>query len=285
MTMIAPSDEDRATTNGASPTVGASRTARTTGAAIRLAAPVGAVLGLLLLWEVATRVFQIRAIALPRPGRVMTAIAENPAFYASNTWVTLLEAGLGLVIGFIAAGIAASLMAHSSLVERLSWPGIIILQSTPIVVLAPILLIWFGFGIVPKALIVALFVFVPFTTNMLTGLRSVNRDLLNVARSVDASRFEIYRTMRIPHALADTFAAARICVSLSLVGAVISEFYGGSTSGLGYQFRRALASIDPEIAWGCIVILAGFGIVGTFAVLALEARVLHWHPAYRKDNQ
>ncbi len=252
--------------------------------ASRLAAPVVAVLGLLALWEVATRLFNIRRIALPRPSDVLAVIAAEPEFFAANTWVTVVEAALGLFIGFVAAAVAASLMAHSSMVERLSWPGIIILQSTPIVVLAPILLIWFGFGIWPKALIVALFVFVPFTTNMLTGLRSVDQDLLNVAGSVDASRFEVYRRLRVPHALADTFAAGRICVSLSLVGAVISEFYGGSTSGLGYQFRRALVSINPDIAWACIVILAGFGIVGTFTVLALESRVLHWHPAYRREN-
>jgi NitT/TauT family transport system permease protein len=252
---------------------------------VRLAAPVSAIVVLLLLWELTTRAFDIRAIALPRPTDVFAAIADNPSFFLSNTWVTLAEAGLGLVIGFLAAGAAASLMAHSRVVERLSWPAIIVLQSTPIVVLAPLLLIWFGFGLIPKALIVALFVFVPFTTNMLTGLRSVTQDLLNVASSVDASRLQVYRSLRIPHALADTFAAARICVSLALVGAVISEFYGGSTSGLGYQFRRALSRIDPEVAWGCIVILASIGIVGTFAVLALESRVLHWHPAYRRDNQ
>ena len=235
---------------------------------MRLVAPVIAVVGLLMLWEGYTRIFNIRAIALPRPSRVFRAIAEDPGFFASNTWVTLAEAGLGLVLGFLAAATVASLMAHSGLIERLSWPAIIVLQSTPIVVIAPILLTWFGFGLLPKALIVALFVFVPFATNMLTGLRSVDDDLLNVARSVDASTFDVYRNLRIPHALADTFAAARICVSLALVGAVISEFYGGSTSGLGYQFRRALSRIDPDVAWGCIVILAGFGILGTFVVLA-----------------
>ena len=252
---------------------------------VRLVAPMSAIVLLLLIWEGTTRLFQIRAIALPRPSDVLAAIGDNPGFFLSNTWVTVAEAGLGLAIGFLAAGVAASLMAHSRLVERLSWPAIIVLQSTPIVVLAPLLLIWFGFGLFPKALIVALFVFVPFTTNILTGLRSVNQDLLNVASSVDASRFQVYRSLRIPHALADTFAAGRICVSLALVGAVISEIYGGSTSGLGYQFRRALSRIDPDVAWGCIVILASIGIVGTFAVLALESRVLHWHPAYRRENQ
>ncbi len=246
-----------------------------------LAAPLLAVIVLLGLWDLVTRVFHVRAIALPKPGNVFRTIIDNPGFFASNARVTLAEAGVGLLLGFGAAAIVASLMAHSPTLERLSWPAIIVLQSTPIVVLAPILLTWFGFGLLPKALIVALFVFVPFATNILTGLRSVSPDLLNVAASVDASAFEVYRRLRVPFALADTFAAARICVSLSLVGAVISEFYGGSTSGLGYEFRRALSRIDPNVAWGCVVILAGFGIIGTFAVLALERRVLHWHPSHR----
>lgn len=252
-----------------------------TGRSMRLAAPVLAVVGLAVLWEVCAVVFDVPAVVLPRPSRVLAAIADNPGFYASNTWVTLNEAVLGLVIGFAAAAVAASFMAYSPLIERLSWPVIIVLQSTPIVVSAYILLIWFGFGLLPKALIVALFVFVPFTTNMLTGLRSVDRDLLNVARSVDASTFEVYWHLRVPHALADTFAAARICASLALVGAVISEFYGGSVAGLGYQFRRAIGTTSPSVAWACIVILAMLGIVGTFGVLAIERRVLHWHPAHR----
>ena len=133
-------------------------------------------------------------------------------------------------------------------------------------------------------LTVALFVFVPFVTNILTGLRSVSPDLLNVAASVDASTFQVYRRLRIPFALHDVCPAARICVSLSLVGAVFSEFYGGSTAGLGYEFRRALSRIDPDIAWGCIVILASFGIVGTFVVLSFERRILHWHPSHRGAN-
>lgn len=255
-----------------------------TGRRLGVVAPIGAIAFLLAIWEFATRAFDIRAIALPRPGRVFLAILEHPAFFARHTWVTLTEAGLGLVIGFVAAGLVASVMAHSEVVERLSWPAIIVLQSTPIVVVAPILLMWFGFGVLPKAIIVALFVFVPFVTNILTGLRSVSPDLLNVAASVDASTFQVYRRLRIPFALPDVFAAARICVSLSLVGAVISEFYGGSTSGLGYEFRRALSRIDPDIAWGCIVILASFGIVGTFVVLSFERRILHWHPSHRGAN-
>ena len=249
---------------------------------VGLLAPVITVIVLVGVWELYTRLFRVRAIALPRPARVLSALVERPRFFWDNTLVTVSEAALGLAIGFLAAAVIASLMAHSPLIERLSWPGIIVLQSTPIVVLAPILLTWFGFGILPRSLIVALFVFVPFATNMLTGFRSVSTDILHLAGSVDASRFDVFRTIRIPFALPDTFAAARICVSLALVGAIISEFYAGATAGLGYEFRRALSRIDPDVAWGCIVILATIGILGTFAVLAIERRVLHWHPIHRE---
>ncbi|MDH3296196.1 MAG: hypothetical protein OER95_17900, partial [Acidimicrobiia bacterium] len=103
---------------------------RPTRSSVRLAAPVTAILVLLSIWELTTRAFNIRAIALPRPSDVLSAIADNPGLFLSTTWVTLAEAGLGLVIGFLAAGAAASVMAHSRVVERLSWPAIIILQST-----------------------------------------------------------------------------------------------------------------------------------------------------------
>lgn len=245
--------------------------------------PALAVVAILGVWEAYARIGRVRPLLLPRPSRVLAHLADNPGFYAEQTLVTVSEAGIGLLLGFTAAAALASAMALSPLAERVSWPVIVVIQSTPVVVIAPLFLLWFGFGLLPKILIVALFVLVPFTTNMLTGLRSADPDLLDLARSVDASTWSVYRRIRVPFALADTFAAARIAVPLSLVGAVIGEFYGGSTAGLGYQTRTALARVDVDVAWGSIVVLAAVGIVGTFVVLAAERRILHWHPTHRDD--
>ena len=168
-------------------------------------------------------------------------------------------------------------MAHSRFVERATMPIIVLVQSTPVAVLAPVFLLWFGFSPTPKILVAALFAFIPFVANALTGLRSVDRDTLEVMRSVDASRREILWNLRLPHALPGLFSAARICVSLALVGAVIGELYGGSTQGLGYQARIAQSRSLVDQLWGSVLSLALIGIVLTLGVMALERRTLRWH--------
>lgn len=249
--------------------------------ALTFGAPALSALAVICVWEAYTRIGDVRPLLLPRPSRIVGHIVDNPGFYWSNTVTTAGEALLGLLLGFTAAALIATAMAHSELAERLSWPLIVVIQSTPIVVIAPLFLLWFGIGLVPKVLVVALFVFVPFVTNILAGLRSADPNLIELARSVDASTFTILRRIRAPQAMADTLAAARIAVPLALVGAVIGEFYGGSTSGLGYHTRTALARLDVDVAWGSIIVLALVGMLGTFAVLAAERRILHWHPSHR----
>ena len=168
-------------------------------------------------------------------------------------------------------------MAHSRFIERATMPVIVLIQSTPVAVLAPVFLLWFGFSPVPKILVAALFAFIPFVANALTGLRSVDRDTLELMRSVNASRREILWHLRLPHALPGLFAAARICVSLALVGAVIGELYGGSTRGLGYQARIAQSRSLVDQLWGSVLSLALIGIVLTLMVMAVERRALRWH--------
>jgi NitT/TauT family transport system permease protein len=121
-------------------------------------------------------------------------------------------------------------------------------------------------------------------TNALVGLRSIDIDSLEVLRSVDASRWEVFWRLRLPHALPALFAAARICVSLALVGAVIGELYGGSTSGLGYQVRSAQARSYVDQLWGSILCLALVGIVSTLLVVMAERRLLRWHPSQTTVN-
>lgn len=247
-----------------------------------LARAVAPVVGLALLfglWELYVRVAGVRPLILPPPSRVVAHVSENPGFYLRNGRVTVAEAAAGFAAAFVAAIVVASAMAHSRFVERATLPVIVLVQSTPVAALAPVFLVWFGFGPSPKVLVAALFAFVPFVTNALVGLRSIDADALEVMRSVDASRWEVFVRLRLPHALPAVFAAARICVSLALVGAVIGELYGGSTEGLGYQVRSAQARSLVDQLWGSIFSLAVVGIVSTLAVVALERRVLRWHPS------
>lgn len=245
-----------------------------------LAGAIAPVVGLALLfgvWELYVRIAGVRPLILPPPSRVVVHVVENAGFYLRNSRVTVAEALAGFAAALAAAMIVASAMAHSRLVERATLPVIVLVQSTPVAALAPVFLVWFGFGPMPKVLVAALFAFVPFVTNALIGLRSINGDSLEVLRSVDASRWEIFRRLRLPHALPALFAAARICVSLALVGAVIGELYGGSVDGLGYQVRTAQARSQVDQLWGSIFCLAVVGIVLTLIVVAVERRVLRWH--------
>ncbi|MCP4228308.1 MAG: ABC transporter permease, partial [Actinomycetia bacterium] len=234
------------------------------------------VTGLILLfggWELYVRLADVRPLTLPAPSRVIRHVISDPGHYLSNGWVTLSEALVGFTLALIVALLVAVAMAHSRFVERATMPVIVLVQSTPVAVLAPVFLLWFGFSPVPKVLVAALFAFVPFVANALTGLRSVDHDTLEVMRSVDASRREVLWHLRLPHALPALFSAGRICVSLALVGAVIGELYGGSTEGLGYQARIAQSRSLVDQLWGSVLSLALIGIVLTLLVMAVERRV------------
>jgi len=238
--------------------------------------------GLLVLfggWELYVRLGDVSLLTLPAPSRVIVHVVSDPGFYLSNGWVTLSEAMLGFALALATALMVGTAMAHSRFMERATMPVIVLIQSTPVAVLAPVFLLWFGFSPTPKILVAALFAFIPFVTNTLTGLRSVDRDTLEVMRSVDASRAEVLWHLRLPHALPGLFSAGRICVSLALVGAVIGELYGGSTEGLGYQARIAQSRSLVDQLWGSVLSLALMGIVLTLVVMAVERRVLRWHPS------
>ncbi len=244
-------------------------------------APAAGLLALFGGWELYVRLAGVSPLTLPAPSRVVRHMVGDPGFYLSHGWVTVSEAAVGFVLALVVALVLATAMAHSRFVERATVPVIVLVQSTPVAVLAPVFLLWFGFSPTPKILVAALFAFVPFVANALTGLRSVDPHTLEVLQSVHASRREILWHLRLPHALPGLFAAARICVSLALVGAVIGELYGGSTRGLGYQARIAQSRSLVDQLWGSVLALALIGILATLLVMAAERRFLRWHASQR----
>lgn len=149
-------------------------------------APAVGIGGFFALWEAYVRIFDVRPLTLPRPSRIVVHVFENGGLYFDNAMVTITEAAVGLVIAFLTAMLVATAMAHSSFVERASWPVLVLIQSTPIVVLVPVFIRWLGFGMGSKIAIAALFAFVPFVSNAVTGLRSVDADRLDLLHSVNA---------------------------------------------------------------------------------------------------
>lgn len=245
----------------------------------RAAMAVAPAIGLVLIfgvWELYVRIWNVRRLTLPTPSSILVHVVDSPGFYWRQSQVTLKEAALGLGIGFTAAMIVATLMAHSRFAERAAMPVIVLLQAMPVAVLAPVFLIWFGFNIWPKVLVAALFTFIPFAFNAFTGLRSVDPNVLELMRSVSASRREIFVKLRLPHSLPYLFSAGRICIGLALVGAVVGEMFAGSTAGLGNTARIAQTRLLIDQLWGSIFVLAFIGVTFNLILSAVETRVLRW---------
>lgn len=229
------------------------------------------------VWEIYVRIADLRRTELPTPSSIFPHIAEEPGFYTEHALITLEEAAWGFLIAFVVALAVGTFMAHSRFVERASLPVIVLLQSTPVAVLAPVFLIWFGISAWPKIMVAALFCFVPFVINAFVGLRSVDPDAHELMRSVAASRWEIFWKLRFPHSLPFLFSAGRMCIGLSLVGAVIGEMFGGSTGGLGNTARVAQTRLLADQLWGSIFVLTAIGVTLNLLLALVESRVLRWH--------
>lgn len=239
-------------------------------------APFAGLATFFLGWELYVRVAGIRPLTLPRPSDILVHIADSPGFYWRNGLATFQEAFIGFWLAFLAALVVATIMAHWRFMERAGMPVIVLIQSTPIAVLVPVFLLWFGFSAWPKILTAALFAWIPFVANALTGLRAIDPETHELLRSVNASRWEIYWRLRIPHSLPYLFSAGRICIGLALVGAVVGEFFN-SKEGLGNAARVAQSRLLVDQLWGSVFVLAAIGVAAVLLLTAVERRVLKWH--------
>ena len=252
--------------------------------ALLLIAPFAGLTAFFVGWEIYVQVRDLRPLTLPLPSDVISHVVENPGFYWRNGLVTVQEAFWGFWIAFLAALFVSTWMAHSQFVERATMPVIVLMQSTPVAVLVPIFLLWFGFSPWPKILTAMLFAWVPFVANALIGLRSIDAETHELLRSVNASRWEIYWRLRIPHSLPYLFAAGRICVGLALVGAVVGEFFN-SKEGLGNAARVAQSRLLVDQLWGSVFVLAFIGVAFVLMLIAVERRVLRWHSSQATDHR
>jgi putative hydroxymethylpyrimidine transport system permease protein len=247
----------------------------------KYAAPLALILVLLGAWELAARwdlisnALSIEDFLVPSPSDIATSLWQDRSLLSSNAWVTLKEVVLGFGIAAI-VGICFAFLIHlSETARRAVYPLLIGSQTIPIVILAPILVVWFGFGLTPKLVIVALICFFPITVNTLDGLRSVDPDLIKMMRSLGAGRLQRLWRVEAPAALPYAFSGAKVAVSISVIGAVFAE-YVGSSSGLGHLINQAQAELLTSRSFAAVVVLSAMAI-GLFALVSLlERRVVTW---------
>lgn len=236
-----------------------------------------AIAGIALVLEVWTRAFRVPSYLLPAPSAVAARMVTDAGLLAREGSITLGEAAAGFAVGTGVAFVLAAVMAWSRPLERTLFPIAILVKLTPIVAVAPLFTLWFGFGTAPKVGIAALITFFPMLVNSFVGLRSADLQEVAFLETLGASGREIFRHLRMPSALPYLFSGARISLNLALIGAVIGE-WTGADRGLGRIIFVANANLDLTALFGAVLVLASIGIAANALVGAAERRVLHWHP-------
>jgi putative hydroxymethylpyrimidine transport system permease protein len=212
---------------------------------------------------------------VPSPAQIAASLWQNRALLAANAWVTLREVLLGFGCALL-AGLAFAVALHLfETLRRAFYPLIVASQAIPIPAIAPILIVWFGFGIGPKLVIVALICFFPIAVNGLDGLRSIDPEATKLMRTLDASRWQTFRRLEAPTALPYVFSGAKIAVAVALIGAVFAED-AGANSGLGFLIQQDINQLQTARVFASVTLLAAIAVT-LFGLLALaERRVLTW---------
>jgi NitT/TauT family transport system permease protein len=234
-------------------------------------APIVVIVALLALWEAGTRLFAVPLFLLPPPSAIVAAMAKNVALLAAGAWVTTLEIVLGFLLS-IAVGIPLALMIFLwPPFSRAVLPLLISSQAMPKVAIAPLFLVWFGFGMVPKVLIAFLIAFFPVVINTAVGLAAIEPEKILLARSMGFGAIDTFFKIRLPDALPAIFAGLKISITLAVVGAVVGEFVGGD-AGLGYLLMVANGSMDTQLLFAGIVCLTILG-VALYLIVELAERL------------
>jgi NitT/TauT family transport system permease protein len=233
-------------------------------------------IALIAFWQVAVAVFEIPKFLLPAPTAIWSSMIEDWAQLLQHAGVTLAEtlAGFGLSIA-IGIPLAVCIVA-SSVLERVIYPLLVASQAVPKVALAPILLVALGYGTLPKVIVAFLIAFFPIVVNSVTGLGTVNRDLLRLLRSMGASGLDVFLKVRFPHAVPTVIAGLKVAIALAVVGAVVGEFVGGR-SGLGYLMLVAMGNFNTPLIFACVIVLTIMGIALFYLVSVLDFVLWKWN--------
>ncbi len=239
-------------------------------------APAAAILvGLLVAWELIARLAAVPEWLLPAPTRIVAEFVESAPILGPHLGRTILEAGLGYAVAVAAAIALAVAIDQWRLARRALYPLLVTSQTIPIFALAPLLAIWFGFGILPKVLVVALVSFFPIVVSFASGLASADSEMQDLLRSMGAERRQIFIKVRFPSAVPSLLAGMKIAATYSVIGAVIAEWIGAS-QGLGVLMLRASNSFQTSLVFVVIGIIAALSIALFLAVGALGRLIAPW---------
>lgn len=231
---------------------------------------LGAFFAFLVFWQLTVMIFKIKIFIMPTPINVLEALLNPDTIAQKSWWIHIAATTQEIVLSFIFTAvlgfIIAVIIAWSKVLNKIITPIIVLFNSLPKIAMAPLFLIWFGYGLVPNIIVAFMVAFFPVVINTTTGLQEVEDDLLDLVRYLNASKIQIFIKVRIPNSLPYVFAGLKISATMCVVGSIVGEFIA-SDKGLGYLLRDAQAFIDTPTMFACLILLsiigmAFFGVIG-----------------------
>ena len=245
--------------------------------------PVAILAALLVAWELWVQIADVPKWQLPAPSAIAKELGSSRDLLWDHTLVTLQEIVIGFLVALVAGLVLAGAIAYSRVMERSVYPIVIASQTVPIIAIAPLLLIWVGYGLTPKIIIVALICFYPIAVNTVDGLKATDPDMVNMLRTLGASRWQVFTKLQIPTALPFMFSGIKIGVSVSVIAAVIGEWVGAS-EGLGYLITYSQPLFLTARVFAAIFVLSVMGISLFVLAVVAERMMMPWHFNEKRAN-
>jgi NitT/TauT family transport system permease protein len=242
--------------------------------------PSALVAAALLVWWAVTAQGWLAPYVLPSPADTWAAAAENAAYLGQHTWVTTYETVIGFALAVVIGELVAVIMAYSPTTERTVYPIILVAQVVPKIAIAPLFVVWLGFGVAPKITVAVLMAFFPVVISGLAGLRSVDPEVIELTSTMGASRLKTFAKVMFPASLPQLLSGLKVAATLAVTGAVVGEFVGGN-EGLGYVILQANGNIDTAMLFAALVVMSLLGIVLFLIIEIAERLLIGWHPSRR----
>lgn len=237
--------------------------------------PAAAILILLAVWQTVSGAGIVSKFLLPSPLDVLNALVSDFPLLLANAKVTVIEALTGLLMGVVIGFFMAVLMDHFDKLYKAFYPLIVLTQTIPTIAIAPLLVLWFGYEMLPKVILIVIVTFFPITVSLLDGFRSADQDTISLMRSMGANSLQIFRYVKFPGSLSQFFASLRISVSYAVVGAVISEWLGGF-EGLGVYMIRVKKGFSFDKMFAVIFIISAISLLLMWAVNLMQKKCMPW---------
>jgi NitT/TauT family transport system permease protein len=233
-------------------------------------------------WDLAIRVFKIPPYQIPAPWDVMITLQQEWPNLLVQAWPTTLATLWGFALSALFGIPVAMLIAGSKTVEDYVYPLLVFSQSIPKIAIAPLFVVWFGFGLLPKVLSAFLLGFFPVVVSAVQGFKSVDPDMFDLVRALQANRWQIFRIVSLPHAVPSIFAGLKVSITLAVVGAVVGEFVGAN-SGIGFVLQRSIGNFELPLMFAALLVLALIGVVLFWLIDVVERLLIPWHASQRHN--